>query len=179
MLDMKEIVMKSWTLLFIAALTSTFTTTDARTQVRVLPWLDHDVWHVVEGGGPSNAKFSIVNENDYAVTVTSEQTYSGPTHGDITDSVFIDGITQSALGVTIRAHNFTIAAIEFTPFGFPDPGPLNDGWVDLTYAITTSHGWGANNDIRVYVSDTPEPSSLLLLGTGIAGFAGVIRRKLS
>jgi hypothetical protein len=45
--------------------------------------------------------------------------------------------------------------------------PDDDGGDPSYYAA----GYG------VPVSATPEPSSLLLLGTGLAGFAGVIRRK--
>jgi hypothetical protein len=42
--------------------------------------------------------------------------------------------------------------------------------------------WDQSGGTRItsgYVGDTPEPSTLLMLGTGMIGLAGVIRRKLS
>jgi hypothetical protein len=36
-----------------------------------------------------------------------------------------------------------------------------------------------SGSIKTYYSATPEPSSLLMLGSGVLGVAGMIRRKLS
>ena len=55
------------------------------------------------------------------------------------------------------------------PFIYIDPNTPN-AW---EYSIVVSDGIGNNP-----LGTTPEPSSLLLLGSGVAGLAGVLRRKL-
>ena len=56
------------------------------------------------------------------------------------------------------------------PYIYVDP---NDPNASL-YSIVVSPGVG-----NVPLGNTPEPSSLVLLGSGMAGLAGMIRRKLS
>ena len=59
--------------------------------------------------------------------------------------------------------------VDFTFYGYPNGypgtlGPYPEMYMDLTF--------GAQ------VNDTPEPGSLILLGTGLLGMAGMLRRKL-
>jgi hypothetical protein len=82
-----------------------------------------------------------------------------------TYSVFENGI-QLASNVAMCGDNSICAGAHVNSFGsgiFDTFGGGNDkGYID-----------------NYSVSEVPEPSSLMLLGTGLAGFAGVIRRKLN
>jgi hypothetical protein len=46
----------------------------------------------------------------------------------------------------------------------------------LTFAFRDDPGWMALDNVAV-TQNAPEPSSLLLLGTGVLGLAGMVRRK--
>ena len=65
------------------------------------------------------------------------------------------------------------AHAQFTALGGGDMGM---SWEDLPAAQWTG-GEGDFNDMRVAVSVTPEPVSMALLGTGLAGLAGFRRRR--
>jgi hypothetical protein len=96
-----------------------------------------------------------------------------------TDSVTVNGITENLVftgddNVTTSTDVLTIDAL----------GPINFGDDTLSFAGFTSAPLGVNQSQTVELNATvsaatPEPSSFALLGTGLLGVAGIIRRKLT
>jgi len=97
----------------------------------------------------------------------------GTTHLSKTGS---DTVTLSWLPVDLSSINDEDSGlwlgtfeVDFTFYGYPNGypgtfGPYPEMYMDLTF--------------DAQVNDTPEPNSLYLLGTGLLGLAGAMRRKL-
>ena len=105
---------------------------------------------------------------------------------------FNSGVSSLALDVIngTSASNFTLSLYgtgpspfaSYTQFlqGYTNPGSVGHfapGDSGIWKAVITGNGDFAIDTVSF--STTPEPSSLLLLGSGVLGLAGVIRRKLS
>ena len=117
------------------------------------------VSHTLQGGCIGNCSWQQQWQGTLAIPMAV---------GDI-GTVTIDNNLNMSLVVYPLLWQVGSGAAYADPYIYIDPNMPNAG----QYGIAVSQGIG-----NVPLGATPEPSSLMLLGSGIAGLAGVFRRKL-
>jgi hypothetical protein len=109
-------------------------------------------------------------------TITGNGT-SGIPNGTLFTGSFSGPVTWTLMTLSNGTHNYTLSG---TLSGWNGSGTANQG-VTVQLTINTGKGF-FNGSTNISSGDTnivvPEPGSLSLLGTGLIGLAGVIRRKL-
>ncbi|HVP55077.1 MAG TPA: PEP-CTERM sorting domain-containing protein [Candidatus Eisenbacteria bacterium] len=109
------------------------------------------------GGGNTETWFVLVNGVAVAQAILPDDAYNGDI-GTVTGSV-----TFGSIGPVAGGYQIELVLQNTVPFGGGSAAWLDGGTTGLTVDI---------------VSTIPEPSSMLLVGTGVIGLAGLMRRKL-
>ena len=110
-------------------------------------------------------------------------TYSFITTVPITSSgTFID---TSSAGINLNPGDYFVIDVSGGPgccnlAGSSNPYSGGDLYLDINGTISDyTQLYGYSMGFQTYMSSVPEPGSLILLGSGVLGLAGLLRRKIN
>ena len=139
--------------------------------------LDDAAYYTVHGGAPANpSNYLIVFGNTPTDTVTitfpSSTAFSIDLGGTFNTGEAITVTLSDGFTYSYNASGYVTSGSGLDFLGFTSTTPLT--WATITFADTPDYGTISGVE---YCSATPEPGSLLLLGSGMLGLGLLVYRK--
>jgi hypothetical protein len=78
--------------------------------------------------------------------------------------------------LTTFGLGFALAGTDYNVYYDNLPGSM--GYFECNSTLTPCHFLGSGEPVSVSLSQMPEPGTLMLMGSGLVGLAGLLRRKL-